>query len=214
MFKSCCGKTICHGCIWAMAIQDAAKRDKNREAKVGLCAFCRAPHASDEVGRLMKLAEKGNAYAYYKVAGYYAEGNGLSQNWAKANELYLKAGELGCADAYYNLGDSYDDGNGVEVDKKKAKHYWELAAMNGNVGARHNLGVIEGRAGNLHRATKHFILAARAGSKQSLEGVKIGYNDGAVTKDEYANTLRAYQKSRDEMKSEMRNSTPSGVLIR
>ena len=114
-------------------------------------------------------------------------------------------GELGSADAYCNLGMSYDIGRGVEEDKKKAKHYYELAAMNGDVKARHNLGHVEGRAGNNNRAKKHFILAAKAGFKKSLDVVKQGYMNGIVTKDEYANFLRAYQQRHDEMISEARD---------
>ena len=123
----------------------------------------------------------------------------------KANELYLKAGELGYAGAYHNLGVLYSQGRGVEVDKKKAKHYYELAAINGSVQARHNLGAEDYNAGNYQRAFKHFIISSRAGYKDSLDMVKDGYMDGHVTKEEYAQTLRAYQKSNDEMKSEKRD---------
>ena len=35
--------------------------------------------------------------------------------------------------------------------------------------------------------------------------VKEGYTHGHITKDEYANTLQAYQKIQDEMKSEARD---------
>ena len=52
---------------------------------------------------------------------------------------------------------------------------------------------------------KHFILSARAGDKQSLDYVKDGFMDGIVTKDEYANTLRAHQERHDEMKSDGRD---------
>ena len=124
---------------------------------------------------------------------------------ANANELYLKAGELGCALAYFNLGDAYDNGRGVEIDKQKARHYLELAAMNGSARARHNLGVLEAQTGNYQRALKHFTLAARAGYKQSLDVVKTGFMNGIVAKNEYAQALRAYQKSKDEMKSEARD---------
>ena len=51
----------------------------------------------------------------------------ISQDWAKANELWLKAGELGCAEAYFNLGNTYDNGRGVDVDEEKAHYYFELA---------------------------------------------------------------------------------------
>ena len=202
-FHSCCGKDICHGCIYAMANTETGSKNMK------LCPFCRTPYPKSEeerVERLKKLMEKGNGHAVYRLASYYAQGiKGMPQNHAKANELYLKAGELGCAVAYYNLADSYKNGNGVEIDTKKAKHYWELAAINGSIEARHNLGCSEGNSGNHERAMKHCLIAARAGSKVSLDSVKFGYMNGYVTKKEYANTLREYQKSLDEMKSEARD---------
>ena len=207
-FKSCCGKIICSGCIYAMAMEDIKKGKKELEEH--LCAFCRTPETSSDEERnrmLEKLVEKGNADAFYRLAFYYAEGSdGMPQDHQKANELWLKAGELGCAKAYSKLGYSYDNGRGVEIDKMKAKHYWEFAAMNGNVHARFNLGALELMAGNHQRAYKHMIIAARAGCNKSLDIVKKGFNNGLVTKDEYAGTLRAYHECQTEMKSELRDA--------
>ena len=201
VYQSCCGKDICYGCIYAM--------EETGSNNMRLCPFCKAtPARSDEeeVVRLHKLMEKGNANAYNQLGGYYAEGiKGLSQDYTKANELYLKAGKLGCANAYYNVGISYYSGNGAEMNKKKAKHYWELAAMNGDIQARHNLGANEYNNDNYQRAFKHLLIAARAGYNLSLDAVKEGYTEGLVTKDEYANTLREYQKSQNEMKSDARD---------
>ena len=175
-----------------------------------MCAFCRTPaHSSNEEGieRIRKLMDNGNADAYHQLACYYAEGsNGMPQDWAKANELLLKAGELGCAEAYSKLGNSYIYGRGgVEIDTKKAKYYLELAAMKGNVYARHNLGALEGKAGNHQRKYKHHVIAAKAGYTPSLDSVKQGFMAGLVTKHEYGNTLRAYQTRVDEMKSKARD---------
>ena len=198
-YKSCCGKTICDGCVYAMKMSEGKD----------LCAFCRTPYAtSDEehIKRIKKLIEKDNPEAYYLLAGCYDAGiYGTPQDYQKANELWLKAGELGYSEAYHNLGVAYRDGMGVEVDKIKAKHYFELAAINGSAQARNNLAVLEGQAGNQHRAMRHFILAARAGYKTSLEGVKeMGFKRGLVAKDEYASTLRAYHERQKEMKSDER----------
>ena len=202
-FYSCCGKQICNGCIYAMDVEALGR------GKIGLCAFCRTPPStSDEetVKRIKKLMDANNAHSFNQMAGLYRRGDMvMPQDYEKANELYLKAGELGCNDAYYNLGVFYTRGRGVDVDKKKAIHYNELAAMNGDVQGRHNLGCDELEAGNHHQAYKHFILAARAGFKNSLDAVKKGFMHGIVTKDEYANTLRAYQKRHDEMKSDDRD---------
>ena len=154
----------------------------------------------------MNLMEKGNAWAFYDHAGYYANGShGLTQDWAKANELRLKAGELGCANAYTRLGYSYANGMGVEADKNKAKYYYELGAMKGDVISRYNLGVLESKVGNHQRTYKHMIFAAKAGHHEALDVVKKGFMKGYVTKEEYASTLRAYHESQTEMKSEARD---------
>jgi len=203
IFKPCCGKIICYGCSYAM------REEARGRGKIDLCAFCRAPPVtSDEehMKRTNKLIEADNVNGYLKLAQYYTNGEmGMPQDFAKADELLLRAGELGCANAYFNLGTSYYTGRGKEMDKKKSKYYWELAAMGGSVHARHNLGCEERIAGNNHRAMKHFIIAARAGYKDSLDNVRIGFKRGYVTTDEYANTLRAYQQRHDEMKSDDRS---------
>ena len=171
-FFSCCGKHICNGCVLAIKEREGTK----------LCAFCRTPISkSDEesIKQLENLMENGNAYACKMLGGFYVEGSmGIPQDYAKGHELYLKAGELGCADAYHNLGCSYYHGRGVDIDKKKAKYYWQLAAMNRDVYARHNLGANEYIDGNHHRAFKHYMLAASAGFKQSLDAVKEGFVEG------------------------------------
>ena len=93
----------------------------------------------------------------------------------------------------------------MEIDEKNATHYFELAAMNGDIKARYNLGGLEYNEGNHQRAFKHYMLAARAGYKDSLGMVKNGFKVGQVTKEEYANSLREYQKSQDERKSDARD---------
>ena len=198
-FKSCCGKLICNGCIYAMDMSGGKD----------LCAFCRTtPPTSEEEEnkRLNKLMNNGNADAFYQLASYYDSGEkGFSQDYQKANELFLKAGEHGCAAAYFNLGITYDEGMSVEVDTKKAQHYYEQAAIMGDLDARYSLGRIEFGDGNKDRAYKHFMIAAKAGNEEALNTVKKGFKDGLVTKDEFANTLRAHHERQKEMKSEARD---------
>ena len=206
-FKPCCGKMICTGCIYAMTVNEMGKGKRKYEDNI--CPFCRTPPCKsdkEEIRLLKKLLDTGNGGAYKQLADYYHRGvSGLSQDYRKSNELYLKGGELGCANSYFNLGTSYFSGHGVEVDKKMAIHYYELAAMGGDMQARHNLGCIEGRARNNDRAKKHWILAARAGMKESLDAIKEGFIRGFLTKDEYASTLRAYYDRQKEMKSDARD---------
>ena len=207
-FQTCCGKSICDGCVYAM---------KMSEGGADLCAFCRTPNAKTDnkhIKRVKNLMDKGNAYAFNMLASCYAIGvHGMPQDRRKANELYLKGGELGCADAYLNLAIFYRDGTGVEVDEKKAKYYFELAAMVGSVQARKYLGSLEGEAGNYERSKKHFIIGARAGDEISLGRVKAAYMVGIVAKDEYAVTLHAYHKRQKEMKSDARDKASENFSL-
>ena len=199
-YKTCCGKMICSGCIHAVKIRDGG---------VGLCPFCRtpAPDTDEEVVEwAKKRIELGDADAMYGLGCCYAEGDdGLTQDHAKASELWHRAAELGNAKSYYNIGNAYYFGNGLERNKKKAVHYCEVAAMGGDLVARHNLGVLEGRSGNMDRALKHYMIAAGSGYSGSLENIKEMFIKGHVTKEDYSRALRVYQARLNEIKSPQRD---------
>ena len=220
VFRTCCGTCICIGC--QMGIYADAK-EKGKKFKENLCSFCRSPEFSsnDElIERLKGHMDKGNAAAISFFGAIYRQGlYGISQDYSKANELFRQAGELGCASAYYNLAKSYENGLGVAKDNNKAKYYYENAAMMGDVQARCCLGAHEvdlddevdddSFKQSARRAYKHFVIAARAGHTKSLGIMKKGFMMGYITKDEYAGSLRAYQKRHDEMKSDARDrATP------
>ena len=81
-FHTCCGKDICNGCVDTM--EESGAED--------LCPFCKSPPSNsdeEEIERLKKRVEKGNADAFYQLGGYYARGiRGLPQDQGKANELW------------------------------------------------------------------------------------------------------------------------------
>ena len=129
----------------------------------------------------------------------------MHQDYAKANELWLRAGELGFATAYHNLANSYLNGEGVDEDIKEAEKHWELAAMGGDAKARYNLGAWEKRAGNISRAMKHWMIAAWAGCDGSLKHIRVGFFKGHVTKDDFETTSRAHKEATDEVKSDQRD---------
>ena len=58
------------------------------------------------------------------------------------------------------------------------------------------------------------MIAARAGNEEAFEGVKKGFLARFVTKDEYENTLRAYQTIQDEMKSDAREKAEASGVFR
>eukprot|EP00956_Cyclotella_meneghiniana_P029628 scaffold72399_cov49-Cyclotella_meneghiniana.AAC.9 len=194
-YNSCCGKIICDGCCFCLT--------RNQ------CPFCNtaSPRTHEEVvERLSKKIEKYNDPEAMDYLGRcYLMGEGSPVDRSKAFELFQRAGELGSASAHFSLGNSYEKGEGTEIDMKKAIHHYQIAAMMGDAGARHNLGSAELINRNYQRAMKHFVISAKCGLKISLDIVKLGFADGHVTKEEFEKTLRGYQASCDETKSEQRD---------
>ena len=203
-YYACCGKVICKGCVHSPVYDHQGNVVAEKK-----CPFCRTPMPKsneEDIERRMKRIDMNDPIAIVKQGCYYRDGlNGLPRDYTKALELYHRAAELGHASAYVCIGYLFEFGKGVEVDKKKAKHYWELAAIGGDMNGRHNLGNNEIRAGNYDRALKHYIIAVKSGSSESLEQIKEGYSKGHVTKDDYMRALRAYQEYLGEIKSRQRD---------
>jgi uncharacterized protein len=59
------------------------------------------------------LAEQVHAGAQYKLGMNYYTGDGVTQNYTTAAELYQYAADQGHAGAQYKLGNMYIDGDGV-----------------------------------------------------------------------------------------------------
>ncbi|KAL7541104.1 hypothetical protein ACHAXR_010637 [Thalassiosira sp. AJA248-18] len=148
------------------------------------------------------------------MGAMYANGvNGYQKDLCKAFRLPLKAAELGLPSAHSNVSEAYYDGEGVMENAKKGRYHLEQAAIGGNEKARHNLGVEEAGVGNMSRAMKHFMIAARAGYKFSLDAVRDGCHDGYATRDEYGRALRSYKVFLDETKSEQRDRAAAALRL-
>ena len=203
-YNLCCGKAVCSGCVY---VSEGLGGDQ-------LCPFCRAPAPTDKemIKRIKKRIKASDSEAIFNLGCKYDKGTiGLRQNHTKALELWHRAGKLGNTDAYYNVGNAYLNGRGMQRDMKKAQYYWGLAAMKGNVISRHNLAFSEYNEGNLDRALKHYMIAARGGNTQSLNAIKDLYTDGHATKTDYGAALRGYQASLDEIKSTQRDEAAAAT---
>jgi len=199
VYMNCCGKVICRGCTHAVQSSSGPS----------LCPFCRiqAPDTDDEITELERCrVRKGDAEAINNLGIYYLRGSyGFPQDSAKSFELFLKAADLGFSRALFNVANSYWFGRGVEVDTKKAKLYHELAAIRGHASSRNELGVFEVEAGNMIRALKHFMIAARGGDINSMKNIKDLYTEGYATKADFEKALRLYQSYLDEIRSTQRD---------
>ena len=58
----------------------------------------------------------------------------------------------------------------------------------------------------MRESSEHFIIAAKLGDDDSLEGLKSCYREGAVSKEDFAAALRAHQAAVDATKSPQREA--------
>jgi len=198
IMMTCCGKVVCLGCD-----HPNAKREMNPlDVK---CPFCRkpAPKMDEEMEEnIMKRIEVNDPVAMREQGiEYYNKGD-----YSNAFEYYTKAAKLGDIEAHYELAWCYGLGHGVEEDAKKEIHHLEEAAIGGHPIARYNLGLYKESNGRIERAIKHWIIAANLGHDASIKELKREYAGGAISKENFASSLRAHQAAADATKSPQREA--------
>ncbi|PKQ07829.1 MAG: hypothetical protein CVT72_01765 [Alphaproteobacteria bacterium HGW-Alphaproteobacteria-11] len=126
---------------------------------------------------LMEAATRGDAAAQYELGQRFANGEGVSQDMARAAEWFERAANQDLAIAQYRLATQYEKGRGVPQDDARARTLYETAAESGNVKAMHNLAVIhaEGRgtAQDFTTAAKWFDAAANYGLGDSQYNLAV-----------------------------------------
>ena len=204
-YYSCCGKSICGGCVHSF-------RESGNDEK---CPFCKADRngITDEeiVEEMMKRVEANDAVSICKVANdYYHGAIGLLQDQAKAIKLWKQAVKLGSSKSHFHLGIMYHEGG----DLKKSKFHYEAAAMAGKEVARFNLGCMESQSGNMERAVKHWAIAASAGNYSAMHNLLIALEDCDVSRESVDSTLAEYNASCAEMRSEARDAFIQLSIVR
>jgi TPR repeat protein len=124
-------------------------------------------------------------------------------------ELWKKAAELGSSQAHFQLGVYFHEGGDI----KKEKFHLEVAAMAGNEEARYNRGCTEFESGDRERAVKHWTIAASAGSFSAMNNLIFAFNQGLTNRESIDSSLRAYNKSCTEMRSDARDSAIRSYII-
>jgi TPR repeat protein len=196
VYYSCCGKTICTGCVYSF----------EKSGNIGTCAFCKARTygTNDEkVKDLMKRVEANDAGATCALGKCYYHGQlGLLRDQEKALELYARAAKLGCSKAHNDLGVHFHEGG----DMKKAKFHFEAGAMAGHEGARFNIGSMEFESGKQEQAVKHWMIAASTGDYGAMYNLQKSFEFGFVGRGVIDSTLTDYNTSCAEMRSEARDA--------
>ena len=91
---------------------------------------------TDELDKVIKAAELGDAHAQYLLGVKYENGKGVDQIYEIAVKWHTLAANQGHADAQFSLGAMYNHGNGVPKNFKTSMKWYLLAAEQGNADAQ------------------------------------------------------------------------------
>src|SRR5262249_5824532 len=85
-------------------------------------------------------ADHGHAVSMANLGLYYARGQAVAQDYAKAREWFEKAANKGLPAAMVELGALYENGHGVTRNYGRAREWYEKAATKGYATAMAKLG--------------------------------------------------------------------------
>ena len=121
-------------------------------------------------------ADRGNAWAQYRLGYMYSHGYGVAQDDGMAAKYFQLAADQGSAMAQNNLASMYYSGRGVQKDVEKAREYFQMAADQGEKIAQYNLGkMYEKGLGvdvDAQKAKKYYQLAADQGYEKAQEALE------------------------------------------
>jgi len=202
----CCGKRICNGCIYTHIRTNG--RNGKQKLEEQKCPFCCQSCLIGplRIKALKKLMKKKNPDAFMQMAKHYKRGEcGVIQSDTRVLEMLIEAAELGNAHALAVIGKFYKDGLVVERDISKALNFGEVAAKNGYILAN-LLASLNDKNGNTDECIQHLVVTASAGDEEAMDILMTKYKQKLLRKEDLTQTLRAYQTSRNEMKSEDREN--------
>lgn len=131
---------------------------------------------------LRSAAMKGDAKAAYEIASRYADGKGVTANYAEAIKWFDRAAQKGLVPAQFRLGSLYEKGLGTGKDIGAAKRSYIAAAEGGNAKAMHNLAVLfadgNGQGPDYKTASEWFRKAADYGLADSQYNLAVLYARG------------------------------------
>ena len=129
----------------------------------------------------------------------YYYGEGVTKDYAKAVEWFLKAANQGYAYAQYSLGHMYKQGKGVAKDYAKAVEWYRKAAKQGNAHAQYDLGNMyregEGVAKDYAKAVEWYSKAAKQGYADAHHSLGDMYYSGRGVAKDYAKAVEWYRKA-------------------
>lgn len=123
------------------------------------------------------LAFQGDVEAQNMLGFMYRWGQGVEQDFAKAQEWYRRAADKGHPTAQNNLGLVFRYGLGVPKDYQQAFHWFLRAAEQGNAAGQNHLGLMyfkgEGVEKDYVQSYKWAVLSAEQGMDPAIQALSM-----------------------------------------
>ena len=129
---------------------------------------------SQDIEKLRKAANQGDAAAQFNLGVRYSRGKGVvPEDDREAVKWFRLAAEQGHATSQHNLAIKYARGQGVPKDQAEAVKWYLRAAEQGHASAQYNLGVMyrygQGLPQNFINSHAWFNLAAAHGLRDAIK---------------------------------------------
>lgn len=112
---------------------------RNRAGQAAQTCPASTQQSSEKIQKLETLANQGDRCAQFSLGDAYYNGDGVSKDWDKAADWYLKAARQGHPEALFKLGWMYENGRGVVKDPQQAIEWYRQAEAKGHKDARDSL---------------------------------------------------------------------------
>jgi TPR repeat protein len=159
-------------------------------------------HYTEALRLYQKAAEQGDAQAQFYLGVMYLNGQGVSQNDAKAVEWWQKATDQGNAYSQNNLGAMYSRGRGVPQNYANAVVWYQKAADQGVIEAQNNLAKMYfnglGVPKSYAKAAAWLQRGADNGDARSQDALAAMYINGLGVSQNDAMAARWYQKAAEQ----------------
>jgi len=129
--------------------------------------------ASPDLSALQQQADKGDADAQFELGRAYFNGNGVSQDFNKAFELFRKSADQGNPKAENNLAVMYGRGSGVKQDLAEAVKWYRKSAEQGAPLPEDNLGLMLAQGHGVSKDCKEAAEWYRKAAEQDFPDAEL-----------------------------------------
>jgi TPR repeat protein len=136
--------------------------------------------ADDDLSRIARSAERGDAAAQYSLGLLHLDGLGVKLDQGEAMRWFRAAADQQYTLAQVKLGEMYHYGEGRSVpeDRDEAERWYLKAAQQGDALAQYQLGTLYLESGTYGEAARWLLRAARQGHIESALELAFEYGTG------------------------------------